>query len=89
MTGGNVKGTNFSISNDVFTQFPGYVRGVVLAYGVKNGDSSGELISLLRGAEERLWTATEFGNNRGISSDSSWREAYRSFGAKPRSSGRR
>lgn len=78
-----MKGTNFSISEDVFTQFPGYVRGVVLAYGVKNGDSSGELISLLRGAEAYLRTQLNLETIAEFPQIHSWREAYRSFGAKP------
>ena len=30
----------YSIADEVFTQYPRYVRGVVLAYGVSNSDSS-------------------------------------------------
>ena len=78
-----MKGVNFSISNDVFTQFPGYVRGVVLAYGVKNGDSSEELISLMRGAEEHLRMQLNLETIAEFPRIHSWREAYRSFGAKP------
>ncbi len=78
-----MKNIDFSISNDVFTQFPGYVRGVVLAYGVKNGDSSAELISLLRDAEAHLRTQLSLETIAEFPRIHSWREAYRSFGAKP------
>lgn len=77
------KGLRYEISEMVFAQFPGYARGVVLAYGVSNGESSAELVSLLRAAEasvrERLRIETVAEHPR----IASWREAYRSFGAKP------
>ncbi|MCC6147700.1 MAG: hypothetical protein IT308_09055 [Anaerolineaceae bacterium] len=73
----------YSISDEVFKKYPGYVRGVALVYGVRNGDSPPELISLLREAEasvrERLTLETLLENPR----IASWREAYRAFGAKP------
>ncbi|HOP46882.1 MAG TPA: phenylalanine--tRNA ligase beta subunit-related protein [Desulfobacteraceae bacterium] len=73
----------YVIANDVFAQFPGYVRGVVIAHGVKNGDSPYELISMLRSAEvsvrEQFKEETIVEDPRIVS----WREAYRSFGAKP------
>ena len=73
----------YTIEDEVFRLFPGYVRGVVLADGVKNGDSPAELVSLLRAAEasvrERLKSETLAEHPR----MDAWREAYRSFGAKP------
>ncbi len=35
---------SYSISPEVFTRFPGYVRGVVIAYEVTNGASPPELV---------------------------------------------
>jgi DNA/RNA-binding domain of Phe-tRNA-synthetase-like protein len=74
---------HFTITKEVFAQFPGYVRGVVVAHGVTNRESPVELITLLRSAEqslrERLTTDTLTEHPR----IASWREAYRSFGAKP------
>jgi len=73
----------YSIDSKIFTMFPGYVRGVVLAYEVKNGPSSPELTALLRSEEaalrERLTidTLTEQPRIR------AWREAFRSLGMKP------
>lgn len=74
---------SYSIDDDIFKQFPGYCRGVVLAFEIKNGDSPDELLDLLRKAEESV--------RKDINRDevavhpriASWREAYRSFGAKP------
>lgn len=71
------------VSKEVFNLFPGYVRGVVVAHGVTNGQSPSELISLLREAEESLpkqLTIEAIAEHPRIYS---WREAYRSFGAKP------
>ena len=42
----------FKISDEVFERFPGYVRGVVIAHGLTNGESPEELHSLLRSAED-------------------------------------
>jgi DNA/RNA-binding domain of Phe-tRNA-synthetase-like protein len=72
-----------SIADEVFIQFPGYVRGIVLAYDVKNGESVNDLVSLLRAAEASIRVRL---NKEEISQHPrifSWRQAYRSFGAKP------
>ncbi len=74
---------SYSIDDDIFRQFPGYCRGVVTAFDIKNGDSPGELTTLMREAEESLRgkvNREEIAEHPGIAS---WREAYRSFGAKP------
>jgi DNA/RNA-binding domain of Phe-tRNA-synthetase-like protein len=71
------------ISNEIFTRFPGYLRGVVVATGLSNGPSPEALIQLLRAAEGEvrqkllLETLIEDSHIR------PWREAFRSFGAKP------
>ena len=73
----------YSIADEVFIQFPGYVRGVVLAYDVKNSKSSADLVTLLRDAEASVrgrLNKDEIAQHPRIAS---WREAYRSFGAKP------
>jgi DNA/RNA-binding domain of Phe-tRNA-synthetase-like protein len=74
---------HFTVSNEVFNQFPGYVRGVVIAYGVTNGKSSEELTSLLRSAEESVRERLNLEKLAEHPRIASWREAYRSFGAKP------
>jgi DNA/RNA-binding domain of Phe-tRNA-synthetase-like protein len=78
-----MKALFYSIAHEVFALYPGYVRGVVLAYGVSNRDSPPDLISMLRAAEmsvrDRIEPDTLIEHPR----ISSWREAYRTFGAKP------
>jgi DNA/RNA-binding domain of Phe-tRNA-synthetase-like protein len=73
----------FTVSNEVFNQFPGYVRGVVIADGVTNGKSPEELTSLLRSAEESVRKELNLEKLAEHPRMASWREAYRSFGAKP------
>jgi DNA/RNA-binding domain of Phe-tRNA-synthetase-like protein len=79
----NMSERHYAIAPEIFQRFPGYRRGVVLAYGVTNGPSPEELIQKLRKAEEavrgqlRIEQLAEYPRIR------SWREAYRSFGAKP------
>lgn len=73
----------YSIADGVFEQFPRYVRGVVLAYDVSNGDSPPELTAMLRDAEASVRDRLEKDKLVEYPVISSWREAYRSFGAKP------
>ncbi len=73
----------YSIADEVFDQFPGYVRGVVLAYGVSNSDSPPELTAMLRDAEASVRERLEKDGLAEYPRIYSWREAYRSFGAKP------
>ena len=74
---------SYSIADEVFEKFPGYVRGVVLAYDVSNSDSPPELVSMLRDAEVSV--RDRLNNDELVDHPriSSWRDAYRSFGAKP------
>ncbi len=73
----------YRISEEVFSQFPGYVRGVVLAYDITNGESPEELVSLLRAAEADLRYQLNPDTLVEHPRIASWREAYRSFGANP------
>ena len=73
----------YSIDNEIFNMFPGYCRGVVLAFDIKNGDTPLELMNLLRETEASLKlkiNKEEVASHHNINS---WREAYRTFGAKP------
>ena len=45
------QGLCYSIAEEVFSRFPGYARGVVVAFDVRNGDSPAELVALLRETE--------------------------------------
>lgn len=80
MTSKNLK---YTIDQEVFTRFPGYARGVVLAHGVSNGPSPDELVSLLRDAESSLVNELDPETLANHPRIISWREAYRAFGAKP------
>lgn len=72
----------YSVANEIFARFPGYARGVVLAYGVKNGDSPPELVALLREAEASLRGRLTIDQVTGEPRFVSWREAFRWFGTK-------
>ncbi len=73
----------YSIDNAIFDMFPGYCRGVVLAFDIKISDSPPELISLLRDAEKALHSKVNKDDPASHPRINSWREAYRLFGAKP------
>jgi DNA/RNA-binding domain of Phe-tRNA-synthetase-like protein len=73
----------YAIADSVFAQFPGYVRGVVLAHDVTNGPAPAGVQELLRAAEADLRAqidATTIAEHPRIRC---WREAFRAFGAKP------
>jgi len=78
-----MKGLTYRIADEVFSHFPEYRRGVVLARGVHNGASPSELVAMLRGEEaaarQRLNVDTLTAEPR----LASWREAFRSLGYKP------
>lgn len=73
----------YSVSGEVFARYPGYVRGVVLAFGVTNRESPPELIEMLRDAEAGLRRDLHHDNIADHPRIQAWREAYRRFGAKP------
>jgi DNA/RNA-binding domain of Phe-tRNA-synthetase-like protein len=73
----------FTVSDEVFNRFPGYVRGVVITHGLTNGDSPEELTLLLRAAEDSVRRELNLEKLAEHPRMASWREAYRSFGAKP------
>jgi len=73
----------YFISPYVFTKFPGYLRGVVIAHGVRNEPSPAGLAQALRTAEETLCTQLSPENITAHPRIVSWREAYRSIGVKP------
>lgn len=78
-----MKELHYSIADEIFARFPGYTRGVVLAYDVANGESSSEVVSLLREAEASVHNQLKIETIAEHPRIKSWREAYRSFGAKP------
>lgn len=74
---------SLTIADDVFARFPGYVRGVVLAHGVTNGPSPAELVALLRAAEDEVRRTVDPAIIAEHPRIRAWREAFRTFGAKP------
>jgi DNA/RNA-binding domain of Phe-tRNA-synthetase-like protein len=73
----------YRIASEIFDRFPGYVRGVVIAHDVDNDDSPLDLVALLREAEGLLRVRVDPAKITEEPRINSWREAYRSFGAKP------
>jgi DNA/RNA-binding domain of Phe-tRNA-synthetase-like protein len=76
-------GLIYSISPEIFERFPGFARGVVLAFDVHNGSSPDKLVERLRAAEMHVREETTIENIAEHPRIKSWREAYKAFGAKP------
>ena len=74
---------SYAVSPEIFARYPGYVRGVVIAHGVKNGSSPAELVQMLREAEESVRARVDPEQVAEEPRIKSWREAYRAFGARP------
>jgi len=74
---------SYSIDQQVFTRFPGYVRGVVIAEHLHNASSSPELVALLREAEAGARQRLELDHLAENPRIASWREAFRAMGVKP------
>jgi len=73
----------YTISDEIFARFPGYLRGVALAVDVANRPSPGELLSQLREAETGLRERLDLETLTADAHIQPWREAFRMFGAKP------
>ena len=73
----------YTIAPEIFEMFPGYIRGVVVAHGVKNGPSPPDLVALLRAAETEARSKLDLEKIIEHPLMASWRDAYRKFGAKP------
>lgn len=74
---------NYSIHPDLFSLYPGYIRGVVIAHGVQNYSSPNGLIDKLRQAEESIRKSISLESLPEDEHILNWREAFRKFGAKP------
>jgi DNA/RNA-binding domain of Phe-tRNA-synthetase-like protein len=72
----------YSVADEIFARFPAYARGVVLAYGVRNGDSPAELVALLREAETSVRGRMTIEQVAAEPRFVAWRDAFRWFGAK-------
>ena len=74
----------FKIDDEIFERFPGLTIGVVVAKGIDNSGENSEVLSLL---EAELSNLRERVSKESIEENPhfvSWREAFRSFGAKPK-----
>lgn len=71
------------IAEEIFDLFPHYNRGVVLAWGVQNRETSPELARLLFEEAQRIRDAFAGQDLNGIENLASWRDAFRQIGLKP------
>lgn len=78
-----MKELTYSIAAEVFSAFPDYCRGVVLAHGVRNGASPSELVALLRAEEAAARQRLHIDALASEPRLASWREAFRRLGYKP------
>lgn len=73
----------YVITNEIFEKYPGYCRGVVLAFDVKNDEPSDKLTQLLRNAEAAVRGNAVLETIAEHPRIKPWRDAYKAFGAKP------
>jgi len=79
-----MKDLKYSISEEIFERYPGYCRGVVLAFDVQNREGSPtELTGMLREAEEAVRSQLTIEKIAEHPRIKAWRDAYKAFGAKP------
>jgi len=74
----------FKITNEIFEKFPGLNIGLVIAKGIDNKGTNEEVMQLIREKEKEI---AEKYNTETLSQEpkiNSWRQAYSSFGAKPK-----
>jgi DNA/RNA-binding domain of Phe-tRNA-synthetase-like protein len=74
----------YTAAKEIFEMYPGYVRGVVVARGVANGEQqNADILALLREAEETVRQRADLEDISQHPRIASWREAYAKFGARP------
>jgi DNA/RNA-binding domain of Phe-tRNA-synthetase-like protein len=74
----------YTAAKEIFEMCPGYVRGVVVARGVTNGEQqNAEILALLREAEETVRQGSDLEDISQHPRIASWRAAYAQFGARP------
>jgi DNA/RNA-binding domain of Phe-tRNA-synthetase-like protein len=78
-----MQAVHYTISEEVFQRFPGYVRGVVIAHGVVNCPSPDAVVEMLREAEASVRARLSLERLADEPRIKAWREAYRAFGARP------
>lgn len=75
---------NFKIDKTVFDKFPGLVVGVVVAKDIDNRQDSEKAASFLDEQVKIVRNEWSYGRLESDRRINAWREAYRSFGAKPK-----
>jgi DNA/RNA-binding domain of Phe-tRNA-synthetase-like protein len=78
-----MSGLHYEIAPEIFERYSGYVRGVVVAHGVRNGPAPEALVAMLREAEVSVRERLSLEGLAEHPRIKSWREAYRAFGARP------
>jgi DNA/RNA-binding domain of Phe-tRNA-synthetase-like protein len=74
----------YTAAKEIFEMYPGYVRGVVVARGVTNGEQqNADILALLREAEEAVRQRADLEDISQHPRIASWRAAYAKFGARP------
>jgi DNA/RNA-binding domain of Phe-tRNA-synthetase-like protein len=73
----------YGVSAEIFQRYPSYRRGVVIAHGLDNGPATPELLTQLRASEQQIRSALDPSAIADHPRISTWRDAFRSFGAKP------
>jgi DNA/RNA-binding domain of Phe-tRNA-synthetase-like protein len=74
----------YTAAKEIFEMYPGYMRGVVVARGVTNGEQENtDILVLLREAEETVRQRSDLEDISQHPRIASWRAAYAKFGARP------
>ncbi len=71
------------VSRGVFSKFPDYVRGVVIAKGVNNQGENQKLIEILSQTVEKATKDEKLTEIKSHPRIASWRQAYSDFGTNP------
>ena len=71
------------VSQEVLTEFPNYIRGVVVARGVNNTGENQKLLQLLRKVEQDAVRDESLQDIKNHPRIACWRQAYSGFGANP------
>ena len=74
----------FKIDDKIFEQYPTLNIGIVVAKGIDNTGESSDVLSMLDEQSNSLKSQYELETLKEMPKISAWREAYRTFGAKPK-----
>jgi DNA/RNA-binding domain of Phe-tRNA-synthetase-like protein len=74
----------YRVDPQLFTKYPGYVRGLVIVRRAINIESPiDEVLRMLLGAQKTIRQRADLETPSSQPNIAAWREAYRAFGAKP------